>query len=74
MIYPNNLQVQVDFESNIQVPGFYKVKLVSSRCEEINSIVDNDGYIMPAGFKHYVFGLFDEVRSNIGPGRRMKSK
>jgi len=74
MIYPKDLQVQVDFESNIQVPGFYKVKLVSPRCKEINSIVDDDGYIMPAGFKRYVFGLFDEVRSTIRQGRRMKSK
>ncbi|VDH93275.1 Hypothetical predicted protein [Mytilus galloprovincialis] len=60
MIYPDNIQVEVNFDSPIS--GFYKVKFESPRVEEnLKNQVETNGYIHPGKFKEYVFGLFDQV-------------
>ncbi|XP_063421770.1 uncharacterized protein LOC134706607 isoform X2 [Mytilus trossulus] len=60
MIYPDNIQVEVNFDS--QISGFYKVKFESPRVEEnLKNQVETNGYIHPGKFKEYVFGLFDQV-------------
>lgn len=60
MIYPDHIQVEVNFDSPIS--GFYKVKFESPRVEEnLKNQVETNGYIHPGKFKEYVFGLFDQV-------------
>ncbi|XP_063404533.1 cyclic GMP-AMP synthase-like [Mytilus trossulus] len=74
MIYPN-LSVEVNFDV-INIPGFYKVKMVSPRVPELEHVLDKDRYIVPGKFKKYVFGLFDRVlgTGGIRQGRRTKRK
>ncbi|CAC5406814.1 MB21D1 [Mytilus coruscus] len=59
MIYPDKIQVEVNFDSPIM--GFYKVKFESPRVEENFRNLETNGYIHPGKFKEYVFGLFDKV-------------
>ncbi|XP_052091793.1 uncharacterized protein LOC127728452 isoform X2 [Mytilus californianus] len=59
MIYPAKIQVEVNFDSPIT--GFYKVKFESPRVDENFKNLETNGYIHPAKFKEYVFGLFDKV-------------
>ncbi|XP_076078038.1 cyclic GMP-AMP synthase-like receptor isoform X9 [Mytilus galloprovincialis] len=72
MIYPN-LSVEVNFDV-IKIPGFYKVKLVSPRVQELEHVLDNDRYIIPGKFKNYAFEMFDRVLGTDGirQGRRTK--
>ncbi|XP_071133449.1 cyclic GMP-AMP synthase-like receptor isoform X2 [Mytilus edulis] len=72
MIYPN-LSVEVNFDV-IKTPGFYKVKLVSPRVQELEHVLDNDRYIIPGKFKNYAFEMFDRVLGTDGirQGRRTK--
>lgn len=74
MIYPN-LSVEVNFDV-IKIPGFYKVKLVSPRVQELEHVLDNDRYIIPGKFKNYAFEMFDRVLGTDGirQGRRTKSE
>ncbi|CAC5412767.1 MB21D1 [Mytilus coruscus] len=74
MIYPI-LSVEVDFD-DMKIPGFYKVKMVSPRVQELDHVLDKDRYIVPGKFKNYVFGLFDRVLGTDGirQGRRTKRK
>ncbi|CAC5412769.1 MB21D1 [Mytilus coruscus] len=74
MIYPN-LSVEVNFD-DMNIPGFYKVKMVSPRVHELEHVLNKDRYIVPGKFKSYVFGLFDRVLGTDGirQGRRTKRK
>ncbi|CAC5412771.1 MB21D1 [Mytilus coruscus] len=72
MIYPD-VQVSVDFDDK-SVPGFYKVKMVSTRVPELDHTVTQKCYITPKAYKTYVFGLFDCVLQKIREGRRVTKR
>ncbi|XP_063404085.1 uncharacterized protein LOC134687597 isoform X2 [Mytilus trossulus] len=72
MIYPD-VQVSVDFDDK-SVPGFYKVKMVSTRVSELDSTVTRNDYVTPGAYKTYVFGLIDRVLQKIREGRRVTKR
>lgn len=63
----------VDF-SDKSVPGFYKVKMISTRVSEIKDSIDGNGYVIPGEFKTIAFDLFDKAIRHIKEGRRIRRK
>ena len=59
MVYPE-VQVSVDF-TDLSTPGFYKVKMISTRVPELEKTLNPQHFIVPGLFKMYAFKLFEDA-------------